>query len=210
MSLSLWPWVVSGCVAELWSRVESGRLRQGRAVKQCPSISGKVNASNELKTEASGDSKSGNNTVTLCVPYARVLYQFFRVGVSPTDLKDSNTILQLPRTPSNENFSTFPTCPFRRFIHIDFTFDETCPQSSGHAYSPRAFIIDLEKAVFYSEDSPIVGEADIQDCRVNTIQRWLINDSLRWMEPAVIYTVLAPYGVKPYQSSFTTSEPSST
>ncbi|KAJ7235014.1 hypothetical protein B0H12DRAFT_1238898 [Mycena haematopus] len=137
---------------------------------------------------------------------ARVLHQFFCVGVSPTDLKDSNTILQLPRTPSNEEFCSFPACPFRHFIHIDFTFDVTRPQSSGHAYSPRAFIIDLEKAVFYSEDSPIVGEADIQDCRVNTIQRWLINDYLRWMEPAVIYTVLAPYGVKPYKSSLTTSD----
>ncbi|KAJ7864123.1 hypothetical protein B0H14DRAFT_3133795 [Mycena olivaceomarginata] len=128
---------------------------------------------------------------------ARVLYQFFRLGISPTDLKDSNTILQLPRTPSNEDFCTFPTCPFRHFIHIDFTFDASCPQSPGHAYTPRAFIIDLERAVFYSENSAIVGDADIQDCRVNTIQQWLLNDYLRWMEPAVIYTVLAPYGVKP-------------
>ncbi|KAJ7815241.1 hypothetical protein B0H14DRAFT_2603624 [Mycena olivaceomarginata] len=103
---------------------------------------------------------------------ARVLYQFFRLGISPTDLKDSNTILQLPRTPSNEDFCTFPTCPFRHFIHIDFTFDASCPQSPGHAYTPRAFIIDLERAIFYSENSAIVGEADIQDCRVNTIQQW--------------------------------------
>ncbi|KAJ7440510.1 hypothetical protein B0H11DRAFT_2292895 [Mycena galericulata] len=139
---------------------------------------------------------------------ARVLYQFFRLGISPTDLKDSNTILQLPRTPSSEDFCTFPTCPFRHFIHIDFTFDASCPQSAGHAYSPRAFIIDLERAVFYSEDSVIVGEADIQDCRVNTIQQWVLNDYLRWMEPGVIYTVLAPYGVRPYPCPPTTCESS--
>ncbi|KAJ7254950.1 hypothetical protein B0H12DRAFT_544674 [Mycena haematopus] len=139
---------------------------------------------------------------------ARVLYQFFRVGVSPTDLKDSNTILQLPRTSSNEEFCISPACPFRHLVHIDFTFDVSCPQSSGHAYSPRAFIIDLEKAVFYSEDSPIVAQADIQHCRVRTIQQWLINDCLRWMEPAVICAVLAPYGMKPYLSSPTTLESS--
>ncbi|KAJ7201290.1 hypothetical protein GGX14DRAFT_699438, partial [Mycena pura] len=148
----------------------------------------------EIMEDETGERTCAEHQTSIIDAAARVLYQFFQVGVYPTDLKDSNTIIQLPKTPSNEDFCSCSTCPFRNLIQIDFHFDPDSPQPPAHEYAPRVFIIDLERAMFYSKDSVVVREADIQRCRVITAQEWSRNDYLRWVRVVDIYTVLEPYG----------------
>ncbi|KAJ7186570.1 hypothetical protein C8R46DRAFT_1184526 [Mycena filopes] len=114
---------------------------------------------------------------------ARILFQFFQRGIFPKDLKDSNTILQLPETPSTESFCPVSDCPFRNLIHVDFTFDPNSPGPVPHPYAPRVLLIDMEHLVFYptTQDS-YVRRLTIDHCRGMTLRQWEEQDHLGWVK----------------------------
>ncbi|KAJ7085003.1 hypothetical protein C8R43DRAFT_1115400 [Mycena crocata] len=123
---------------------------------------------------------------------ARVLLQFFQLGIHPKDLKDNNAILQRPYTPSDEDFCPHAHCPFRNWIHIDFA------TATSHAFAPRVFLIDFELALFYDIKS-WVGEADLQLCRRVIIAQWSRKDPSEWIQVSDVYRILRPYGFLPYE-----------
>ncbi|KAJ7145461.1 hypothetical protein C8R46DRAFT_1359906 [Mycena filopes] len=116
----------------------------------------------------------------------RILYQLFQYGVFPRDLKDNNTILQLPTSPSTEDFCSTPDCPFRNLIHIDFNFDPNSPVPRAHPYAPRAFLIDFEYTYLYKKDL-YLRQYNIGHCRRYTASRWMQNDRLGWMRSPDAY-----------------------
>ncbi|KAJ7186583.1 hypothetical protein C8R46DRAFT_1341952, partial [Mycena filopes] len=114
---------------------------------------------------------------------ARILYRFFRRGIFLKDLKDANTILQLPETPSTESFCPESDCPMRNLIRMDFTFDPSAPDPPPHPYAPRAFLIDMELAVFYTvADDSYLNNFDIIICRRMVHRKWVENDYLGWVK----------------------------
>ncbi|KAJ7186603.1 hypothetical protein C8R46DRAFT_1341958 [Mycena filopes] len=127
---------------------------------------------------------------------ARILYQLFQFGVSPRDLKDNNTILQLPESPAAEDFCATPDCPFRNLIRIDFSFDPSSPAPPSHPYAPQALLIDLEQTLFYTRGL-YISQFHIGHCRVMTTTRWSEKDSFRWIRRLDVYDVFEPYHPSP-------------
>ncbi|KAJ6479877.1 hypothetical protein C8R47DRAFT_1136289 [Mycena vitilis] len=123
---------------------------------------------------------------------ARLLYLCFQQGVFPKDMKDANTIIQLPTKPSEEDFCPNSDCPFRNLIRIGFAFDAEHPEPPNHDYAPRLFLIDMELALFFSKQS-WVGEADIQLCRTIALHEWTRNDYLCWVRDMEVETAFLPY-----------------
>ncbi|KAJ6479884.1 hypothetical protein C8R47DRAFT_1322536 [Mycena vitilis] len=144
-----------------------------------------------------GDRACSQHQAAIIDAAARILYQFFRHGIRPMDMKDNNAVLQLPTTPSEKDFCSTSSCPLRNLIHVDFNFESAHPAPSAHAYAPRLVLIDMENALFYSQES-WVGKADIQQCRNLTIKDWALKDKLGWIRARDIYDAFKPYTVREY------------
>ncbi|KAK7062410.1 hypothetical protein R3P38DRAFT_2835136 [Favolaschia claudopus] len=94
---------------------------------------------------------------------ARLLYDFFPLTIYPHDMFPRNLVMDIPDTPSLENFCDVESCPWRNKIHIDLEFSRSQPE---HRYAPKAKMIDLELLRFME---PRAYMHDISYCR-----RWLV------------------------------------
>ncbi|KAK7012950.1 hypothetical protein R3P38DRAFT_2788928 [Favolaschia claudopus] len=97
---------------------------------------------------------------------ARLLYDFFPLTIYPHDMYTRNVVMDIPDTPSLENFCDVEGCPWRNKIHIDLEFPRSQPE---HQYAPKAKMIDLDILRFME---PKAWMLDISYCRSWIVKLW--------------------------------------